>query len=172
MPACHPNPGSSYDSRQSTVTGWGTLASGSNQIPRTLFEVDVDTITNTACTTNTLYSSGDITGNMICARRSGKDSCQGWNVFLNPFFLTLWITRRLWRPFDHQGEQLLLLDRSRFLGGWLCPVQCSWCLLQGHKSVGLDWRTDWGDYLPEALREELDIFGIVFHYLFDKISYF
>ena len=81
MPVCLPTPGSNYDSQEATVTGWGTFASGSNEVPKTLNEVDVDTISNTACTTNTLYRPGTITNNMLCARRSGKDSCQGSQIY-------------------------------------------------------------------------------------------
>ena len=36
------------------------------------------TLTNAACTSsNTLYSTADITANMICAAAPGKDTCQG-----------------------------------------------------------------------------------------------
>jgi len=77
MPVCLPNSNTNYDSRVSTVTGWGTFSSGGGSTPDTLYEVDVDTITNTACTTGTQYTSGEITSNMICAKRAGKDACQG-----------------------------------------------------------------------------------------------
>merc|ERR1719309_147244 len=76
MPICMPNPSANYDNRVATVAGWGTTSSGGSTTT-TPQEVDVDTITNSACTTNTLYSSNDITTNMLCARRSGKDACQG-----------------------------------------------------------------------------------------------
>ena len=82
MPICLPNSNTNYDSRVSTVTGWGKLISGGNFSPKTLYEVDVDTITNSACTTGTLYKPGRITSNMICARRAGKDSCQGFVIYL------------------------------------------------------------------------------------------
>ena len=36
----------------------------------------MDTMTNGQCH-NTLYSSSDISSNMMCAARAGKDSCQG-----------------------------------------------------------------------------------------------
>merc|ERR1712215_567094 len=77
MPICLPSPSTNYDSRVSTVVGWGLRTSGSNNLPNVPYEVDVDTITNTACTTNTLYSPSNVTANMICARESGKDACQG-----------------------------------------------------------------------------------------------
>jgi len=77
MPACLPSPSINYDSVVGTVAGWGTLVSGGSTTPDTPYEADVDTITNTACTSNTLYNPGEITSNMICARRTGKDACQG-----------------------------------------------------------------------------------------------
>merc|ERR1719341_2363639 len=78
MPVCLPNVATNYDNRVSTTAGWGTFSSGSSSTPNTPFEVDVDSITNIACTTNTLYNNpGQITSNMICARESGKDACQG-----------------------------------------------------------------------------------------------
>jgi len=77
MPVCLPDPSNNYNSRVSTVTGWGTFSSGSSSTPNTLYEVDVKTISNSACTTNTQYGSGDVTSNMICAKESGKDACQG-----------------------------------------------------------------------------------------------
>ena len=43
-----------------------------------VIKVDVNTMTNTACTgSDTLYTSDMITSNMICAADTGKDSCQG-----------------------------------------------------------------------------------------------
>merc|ERR1712215_589603 len=54
MPICMPNPSSNYDNRVATVAGWGTTSSGGSTTT-TPQEVDVDTITNSACTTNTLY---------------------------------------------------------------------------------------------------------------------
>jgi len=77
MPVCLPSVATNYDNRATTTAGWGTFFSGSSSVPTTPYEVDVSTITNTACTTNTLYSSGEITSNMICAREAGKDACQG-----------------------------------------------------------------------------------------------
>lgn len=77
MPVCLPNAGTNYNNKVSTVAGWGTFSSGSSSSPTIPYEVDVNSITNTACTTNTLYNTGEITSNMICARESGKDACQG-----------------------------------------------------------------------------------------------
>merc|ERR1711872_51206 len=76
MPICMPNPSANYDNSVATVAGWGATSSGGSRT-MTPQEADVDTITNSVCTTNTLYSSNDITTNMLCARRSGKDACQG-----------------------------------------------------------------------------------------------
>ena len=78
IPVCLPPPDMVIrQGTMATVAGWGTFQSGGNTSPNTPYEADVDTITNTACTTNTLYNPGEITTNMICARRSGKDACQG-----------------------------------------------------------------------------------------------
>ena len=41
---------------QATVTGWGTLSSEGNQ-PTTLQKVNVDTMSNSQCTTGTQYRS-------------------------------------------------------------------------------------------------------------------
>ena len=77
MPACMPDTGKNYDNVPATVTGWGTLFSNGPQ-PSVLHEVDVDTKSNSQCTSSaTAYSSSDITSNMICASNPGKDSCQG-----------------------------------------------------------------------------------------------
>ena len=41
-------------------------------------QVNVNTMTNTQCSaSDTLYSTSQITSNMICAEDTGKDSCQG-----------------------------------------------------------------------------------------------
>ena len=41
------------------------------------YQVDVNTMTNAQCSgSDTAYSASDITANMICARDTGKDSCQ------------------------------------------------------------------------------------------------
>jgi len=77
MPACMPDTSKNYDNVPATVTGWGTLTSGGSQ-PNVLYEVDVNTQSNTQCAgPATTYSSNDITSNMICAANIGKDSCQG-----------------------------------------------------------------------------------------------
>jgi len=74
-PVCLPDqPGSSYDGVTATVSGWGTLSFGGSQ-PQQLMEVDVSTLTNTAC--NVAYGAGAITSSMICAAQEGKDACQG-----------------------------------------------------------------------------------------------
>ena len=75
-PICLPVPTQNYEQREVFVTGWGTLYSNGPQ-PDVLYKVGLFTITNSMCTTNTLYSSSDITSSMICARKTGKDSCQG-----------------------------------------------------------------------------------------------
>merc|ERR1712128_316289 len=72
-----PYTGKNYDNVPAIVTGWGTLSSGGSQ-PSVLYEVDVNTQSNSRCSGSaTAYSSNDITSNMICASNPGKDSCQG-----------------------------------------------------------------------------------------------
>ena len=75
-PVCLPSTTQNYEQREAIVTGWGTLYSSGPQ-PDVLHKVGVSTITNTQCTTNTLYSPSDLTTSMLCARGDGKDSCQG-----------------------------------------------------------------------------------------------
>ena len=103
----------------STVSGWGTLYSGGRQ-PDQLMEVDVTTMSNAEC--NKAYGDGEITKNMICAKGSGKDSCQGDSggkiiaVYMSTIFKTI-ICRAVnikewWR--------LLHSDRHCVLGLWVC----------------------------------------------------
>ena len=64
--------------QNATVTGWGTLASGSGTLPRQLQVVNVPIVSREEC--NKDYESYDgITENMICAAvpGGGKDACQG-----------------------------------------------------------------------------------------------
>ena len=73
-PACLPADDSrDFSGTVATVTGWGKLRSGGDS-PRILQEVDLDVMTNDEC--KGAYGSR-ITGEMICASRKGKDSCQG-----------------------------------------------------------------------------------------------
>ena len=65
-----------YDNVQAIASGWGTLSSGGRQ-PSILMEVSLDTMSNSECTNNNNYSGQQITANMICAGRAGKDACQG-----------------------------------------------------------------------------------------------
>merc|ERR1712066_233803 len=77
LPACLPSAANNYDAVTATVTGWGTLSSGGSQ-PNLLQKVDVNTMTNSACTSSsTAYGSGDVSQAMICAASPGRDSCQG-----------------------------------------------------------------------------------------------
>lgn len=77
-PVCLPKSSSSnFDNKVAIVTGWGTLYQNGPQ-PRILNEVNVNVITNRACTaSDTAYTASDISGNMLCAEGPGKDSCQG-----------------------------------------------------------------------------------------------
>jgi len=75
-PICLPTGSpSSYENRDATVTGWGTLFSGGFWV-NILRKVDVSTMSNADCR-NTAYPPYAILDEMICARESGKDSCQG-----------------------------------------------------------------------------------------------
>merc|ERR1712088_754270 len=77
-PVClPPSSSSNYDGATATATGWGTLSSGGSR-PSILQEVDLTVLTNGECTrAPNIYSSGQISNNMICASGPGKDSCQG-----------------------------------------------------------------------------------------------
>jgi secreted trypsin-like serine protease len=76
-PVCLPRKSPpSYENIKSTVTGWGTLNYG-GELSDTLQEVEVTTMTNSACSSGTLYDPSWITDNMICAADDGKDACQG-----------------------------------------------------------------------------------------------
>ena len=60
-----------------TVIGLGTLSSGGST-PNEMREVTVDYITNAACCSSPFaYTCSEITSNMLCAARPGKDACQG-----------------------------------------------------------------------------------------------
>eukprot|EP00594_Rhizosolenia_setigera_P013861 CAMPEP_0178955374 /NCGR_PEP_ID=MMETSP0789-20121207/9564_1 /TAXON_ID=3005 /ORGANISM="Rhizosolenia setigera, Strain CCMP 1694" /LENGTH=290 /DNA_ID=CAMNT_0020636987 /DNA_START=169 /DNA_END=1041 /DNA_ORIENTATION=+ len=56
------------------VMGWGTTTSG-GQSSDLLLEVELDAISNAECENE--YGAGEITDDMLCASRAGKDSCQG-----------------------------------------------------------------------------------------------
>merc|ERR1712168_274796 len=77
LPACLPTSSStSYENLDAVVSGWGTTSSGGST-SSILREVTVRTMSNSQCTRNTAYGSGDITSRMLCASNPGKDSCQG-----------------------------------------------------------------------------------------------
>jgi len=92
QPICLPSlPAQSYEGVQATVAGWGYESSGAGEKPTQILEANVTTIPTSACTPyyNRVPQSkfvddgfdpnfkGEITSNMICAWREGKDACQG-----------------------------------------------------------------------------------------------
>jgi len=56
------------------VMGWGTTSSGGSS-SNVLLEVEIDVISQAQC--QKAYSPKPITGRMVCAARTDKDSCQG-----------------------------------------------------------------------------------------------
>lgn len=76
-PACLPEPGYAPETTGQTcfVSGWGTLKSGANNLPKALQWVAVPTVTNAKCS----EAYNGITSSMICAGSpdGGVDSCQG-----------------------------------------------------------------------------------------------
>ena len=116
-PACLPADNSrDFAGSVATVTGWGKLRSGGDS-PRILQEVDLDVMANAEC--KGAYGSG-ITGEMICASRKGKDSCQGdsggkQNEKMSELSQKSDKSRT---SHDHRGWQGDP-DRGRVLRGWL-----------------------------------------------------
>ncbi|KAH8372632.1 hypothetical protein KR009_001475, partial [Drosophila setifemur] len=60
-----------------SVSGWGTLTSGSSSIPTTLQFVEVKIVGQTQCASSSYGYGSEIKSSMICAAASGKDACQG-----------------------------------------------------------------------------------------------
>ncbi|KAH8254420.1 hypothetical protein KR032_010044 [Drosophila birchii] len=60
-----------------TVSGWGTLSSGSSSIPTQLQYVNLNIVSQAKCASSTYGYGSQIKSTMICAYSSGKDSCQG-----------------------------------------------------------------------------------------------
>ena len=70
-PVCLPSASQEYEQREVVVTGWGRQFS-SGPSSDLLQRAGVRSLTNSQCTTGTLYQPGQITDNMICAAASGK----------------------------------------------------------------------------------------------------
>ncbi len=71
-PVCLPaSPTVDYAGRRAVVSGWGTLSEG-GQLSSTLQEVEVDVLRGCGG-----YPASYISDMMLCATRTGKDSCQG-----------------------------------------------------------------------------------------------
>ena len=75
-PVCLPSPSQEYEQREVVVTGWGRQYT-SGPSPDLLHMAGVRSLTNSQCTTDTLYRPDQITPDMICAAAPGRDSCQG-----------------------------------------------------------------------------------------------
>jgi trypsin len=61
---------------QSTVSGWGTTAFGTNNYPTQLRTVVVPCVDRATCNAGNAYN-GQVLSSMFCAGATGKDSCQG-----------------------------------------------------------------------------------------------
>ena len=79
MPVCLPWPylPGHVSARVATVAGWGSQKWLVGPSPNTPHEVDVDTMTNAACSSSPFTQPHKITGSMLCAASPGKDSCSG-----------------------------------------------------------------------------------------------
>lgn len=69
-----------------TVTGWGTTKYLTSNYPTKLRSVSIPIVNRSTCNAANSYN-GDVTTNMFCAGKSGKDSCQGDSggpITLNP----------------------------------------------------------------------------------------
>ncbi|ELU03725.1 hypothetical protein CAPTEDRAFT_153798 [Capitella teleta] len=79
QPVCAPETENNYDHYFSQISGWGSLMSGGPCCPNILMYTTVNITTNQYC--DDIYSSYDITDNMICSSDNGdhtdRDSCQG-----------------------------------------------------------------------------------------------
>ena len=76
-PVCLPSPERNYEQREVVATGWGVVNDATGESTDILQEVELSTITNLQCITNTVYTKKNITPATICARGQGKDSCRG-----------------------------------------------------------------------------------------------
>jgi len=74
LPACIPKTGANFGGTTSWATGWGTLTSGSSSLPLVLYEVALDTWTDTRCQT---YATMAHPPTQVCAGGPDKDTCQG-----------------------------------------------------------------------------------------------
>jgi len=77
-PVCLPEKDLNDEGQVATVTGWGRLSTDGT-VPNILQKVEVVTMSNKNCTTNTGWesTSKNITENMLCATNPGKSPCYG-----------------------------------------------------------------------------------------------
>ena len=78
-PACLPQDDSNdYTGAKAIVSGWGVLSSPNGTQPQHLQKLTELTVTaNDACGKYKEHNLNEITENMMCAAKPGKDSCQG-----------------------------------------------------------------------------------------------
>ena len=138
-PVCLPTASQEYEQREVVVTGWGRQFS-SGPSTDLLHKVGVRSLTNSQCTTGTLYQPDQITDNMICAAASGKVVFLYWGAASHHSIPTGLLPGRLRRSSDLPGGrgQILLPGGSCLLGCWLCSGHGSGGLQSGHGSLGLD----------------------------------
>nr|XP_036668888.1 trypsin delta-like [Drosophila suzukii]XP_036669252.1 trypsin delta-like [Drosophila suzukii]XP_036669508.1 trypsin delta-like [Drosophila suzukii] len=60
-----------------SVSGWGTQSYGSSSLPSQLQYVNVNIVSQAACSSSSYGYGNEIRSTMICAASSGKDACQG-----------------------------------------------------------------------------------------------
>jgi hypothetical protein len=104
-----------YENRVAFATGWGLLSFNSSS------KVNVP-LTNSACTTKTLYKRKQITKNMICAMRPGKGACQGKTMLFEHFYFYSDLRGFWWAFASKRKTQLFLPGMGGVLGLWVCPV--------------------------------------------------
>merc|ERR1712232_1406218 len=84
-----------------TVMGWGKTSSFGPPSD-ILLEVDVDFFPTEKCERRYNFRGAEITGNMLCAARAGKDACQGDSG--GPLIKKAQINHRTYKLESYHGE--------------------------------------------------------------------